>query len=202
MVNEELREQMEQEYITSGVLFKWGYFLFGAFLLVMTLLTKGVEGLIAMSIMIIGSYLLIKKISSKSRSSSKWSRKRLEHDENLPLKKTSHLLSEASDGSKVSRALLEERIRKEILRKVKRERNMNDDEMEELIHHPDELFQEMNEEVLSEFILYSRTRDDLTEKEADRRKNLPESKSYLPRDPRSYRSKLADVINRAKEWGG
>lgn len=202
MAREKLREQVGQDYITSGVLFKWGYFLFGALLLVMTILTKGIEGLLAMSIIIIGSYILIKKVSSRCTPTSNWSRKKFKHDGKLPLKKTSHLLAEASRGSRVSRALIEERIRKEILRKVRREKNISDDNVEELIEQPDELFRVMNDQVLSEFILYSRTRDDLIENSASEKQNFQGSDPWLPRDPRPYRAKLADVLRRAKEWGG
>lgn len=200
MAREKLREQLGQDYITSGVLLKWGYFLFGAFFLLMTLFTKGIRGMLAMSIIIVGSYIVIKKASSRSRPSSSWSRREFEHDGKLPLKKTSKILSKASRGSTVSRALLEERIREEILRKLRREKNLSEDDIEELIEQPEELFQVMDDWVLSEFVLYCRTRDDLIKDSSEETQGSPDP--WLPRDQRSYRAKVADVIKRAKEWGG
>lgn len=202
MARERLIEEIHQGYMSDTLFLKWAYFLFGGFLMIITLITKGIQGLIAMSVIIGGSYVIIQKISDKSKAYQDWSRKEFKYEPNFPLKKTSKLIKEGNSGSEVSKALLEERIRQEILRKVKREKNISEGKLEELISRPEGLASVIDDRLLCDFVLSCRTKDDLTTKNTGVRESTKEPGRMFRKKDGTYREKLKKVIKRAREWGG
>jgi len=90
----------------------------------------------------------------ETENSEIW-RKGDEFDEevNLKLKEDSALVRRAFKGMEMSQGYLEKKIRDLFLDKLMESRNLSSEEIEKLLHQPDEIRHMVDDEILSDFIL-------------------------------------------------
>jgi len=105
------------------------------------------------TLFIIGFNLLIWSFG-RTEHSQIWRReKRYDEKVNLKLKDTSNLVERAFKGMELSQALLEKEIRNLYLDKLRENRNLSMEELEELLNSSEKFRQVVDDEIISDFIL-------------------------------------------------
>jgi len=105
----------------------------------------------------------------------------------------SDMVERANKGYDASQALLEERIREAFLERLKEGRGFSDPEVEELLSNPDRLKREIDDEVIADFLLSSKSF-----REAGRSNLL--SNTFQGQENRSYDKRIKRIMNRMEEW--
>ncbi len=100
---------------------------------IITLAIKGVMAAIVMAALLIPFFFLSKILQGDNSSLKFWSSSfEKENFSNMPLRQDTHLVRKAKKGSKVKQALIEERLRDEILYTLKNENELTDEQTEKL----------------------------------------------------------------------
>ncbi|MEF8873721.1 MAG: hypothetical protein V5A88_03505 [Candidatus Thermoplasmatota archaeon] len=146
-------------------------------------------------------------VSQKTKSISNWTRSgRNDQMENIPLKRRSKLVERALSGLKLSQTLLERRLRREIIERLKDEEDLSEGEMKKLLKDPMQLKEVLNDDVLTDFLLDSRRLKDIIRENEDSSK-FSKIRSFFRRSEdekeerrRAYQRKIRKVMKRISDW--
>ncbi len=148
------------------------------------------------SIIALGIVALVvtKALYEDTSSLAHWKR-RTELDEIIHsrLGDASGMVERANKGYDASQALLEERIREAFLERLKGGRGLSGSEVEELLSNPDRLKREIDDEVIADFLLSSKSF-----REAGKSNLL--SNTFQGQENRSYHKRIKKIMNRMEEW--
>lgn len=147
------------------------------------------------------SFSLIYAAKKNTKSISTWRRAR-QYDkvENLPLKRDSKTMGRALSGLKLSQNLVERRLRRIFMEKLKDKKDLSTKEMKKLLKKPSELEKIVKNKRLTDFLLNSkRIKDVIQEKDRHLSINLLDKKE---RKDRSFEKKIKDVIENISRWEG
>ncbi len=164
-----------------------------------------VLGLIVLALMCL---LIVSEISDRSRDMSFWKRdNELDIELNMNLKEISKVADRAYNGKKVSKAKLEEHIIKEFLEKIKIERSLSNDEIENLLDDPDKMKKIVDDEKITSFILGSKSYTDIVhEKSIHERPDtrwsriIKKFKNNKEERNEDYKERINEVLERMEEW--
>ncbi len=164
-----------RDYLRTLILFFLGGFI------ILIFLGEGLGELLVVALVIWISLFVIFSAAKKTTSLQPWSRIRSKGRlQNLPLKKTSDTTKRAIKGFQLSQMLIEKRLRKNFMEKIKDEKSFSDEEMKRLMDNPSELKDVIDDKVLFDFMINSKRVDDLFQKD---------TKSIFPNVVKSIRSK-------------
>ncbi len=184
-------------------------------LLVLVSFMMSVSGYLRLTlgVAVIGAFSLFVVITlfQRSRPVETWTRES-KIDEIISrsmLKEESELVRRAYRGRKLSQALLEEELKENFLGKMKREKNLNDDEVEALLDKPKRLRDMIDDEMIFKFIINHKTyKGVVRNKKEESDKGKDEGRSLLSKlfgedfsqiDDR-YKKRMESLIDRMEEW--
>lgn len=167
-----------------------------------------VEWVIGLFVLLLMCMLIASEISDRSRDMAFWKRDdELDQELNMNLKEVSKVAERAYSGKKVSKARLEERIIKEFLSKVKTEKDLSDDDIEEMLDHPEKLKERIDDEEITDFILGSKSFTDIVheksihEQDISRWTNLRDKLKFKKETKdENYKERIDEIIERMEEW--
>ena len=190
-----------RDYLKTLILFFLGSFI------ILIFLGEGLGELLVAVLTIWISLFVIFSVANKTSSLKPWrrieSKRRLQ---NLPLKKTSDTTERALKGFQMSQMLIEKRLRKDFMEKIKDKRNLSDGEMKELMDNPSELRGVIDDEYLFDFMVNSKRIDDLIQKKTNSVfSNLIESISTKKNDKDkdqkvNFEEKMEVIIEKISKW--
>ncbi|MFW5928158.1 MAG: hypothetical protein ACOCSL_03060 [Thermoplasmatota archaeon] len=164
-----------------------------------------VLGLFVLALMCL---LIVGEVSGRSRDMLFWKREdEVDSELNMNLKEVSKVAERAYTGKKVSKARLEERIIKEFLSKIKTERELSNDEVEEMLDEPKELRERIDDDQITEFILGSKSFTDIVHEKSiheqpDTRWSNFKKKFKFKKETydEEYKRKINNILKRMEEW--
>jgi len=137
-----------------------------------------------------------------------WKRiKNIEEKQNLPLKRTSDTTERALKGFELSQMMIEKRLRRDFIEKIKNEKGLTEKEMRKLIENPPKLRKIINDEELFNFVMHSKTIKDLIQKDDDTillkhfkfsKKNKDVEKKI--RENKNFEKRMRNIIKRISDW--
>ncbi len=134
------------------------------------------------------AYLLISWTSSVTERPDVWEETReFDTDENLQVKKISTLLDRAAEGKTVSQERLHEKIKDIFFIKLKERKDLNDEEVRDLVRDPDRFRDLVKDDTISDFIL------SIEENKKGKFKVQDMSEEQ-------YKKKIRKIIRRINEW--
>ncbi|GEM_PF-4849046 len=165
------------------------YILSGFFILVLTVFTVGSEGLLryfsAMFILFLMGMNLVLWAREITEDEDIWKHEEVLKEEiDIRLGNTSNLVKRASKGMRVSRGLLERKIKDIFLSKLQVERNLSRDEVNKLIRYPDKFRDVVKDDTLADFVLAD---------EDDAEEDV--------REDEEYEEWLSEIMERIDRWG-
>ncbi|GEM_PF-2518118 len=144
----------------------------------------------------------------KTKSISSWTRpKRKEIMDNVPLRRRGDTIERALNGLKLSQILLERRLRRGIMEKVKDEKDLSETEMKKLMKRPNELKKVIDDDFLTDFLLHSRRLKDIIQEDKedttlfDFLKRFRRSEDWGEEDKKAYEMKIKKTIQKISNWG-
>lgn len=119
---------------------------------------------------------------------------------NLKLKGDSDLVKRACEGMELSRGILEKKIRNLYLSKLMEDRNLDQKEVRELLQNPEDFRQVVDDDIISDFILSKRGKDET--KRVDEEENLEEERSSTKQfEGVEYKRWISTLLKRIEGWG-
>ncbi|MBS3781331.1 MAG: hypothetical protein KGY66_07420 [Candidatus Thermoplasmatota archaeon] len=128
--------------------------------------------------------------------------------QNLPLKRSSDITERAINGLKLSQMLIEKRLRRNIIEKVKEQKDLSKKEIEELIReNPSKLSEMVGDKELSNFIMNTKTIKDVVQEDTN---SIPMKLSSLFRNQRyfdqkdgtrtAFENRIRKIIKKIDDW--
>ncbi len=193
---EYLRKQKEGDYS----LVKFLAVVIAILFLFMLATGGGLRWTVSIVILVLIGFLFFKRLHEKTFPILEWHRENeLAETVNFQLPETHKLVNKAKGGSDWSRALLEKRLRQEFLKKVRRERNIGDKKVKELLNEPEEFKDIIGDKLLAEFIIKSRNFYKKVNKEDFANERDIEEVQHWIEDSK-YENYLKRIIERMEEW--
>ncbi len=182
-------------------------FFLGGFIILLVL-AGGLGELLATILMVWISLFFLFSAVGKTKDSPSWKRSsETEETQNLPLKKTSDTTERAVEGLELSQMLIEKRLRKNLVEKIKKEDSISEREMRELIENPSELKEVINDDELFEFVNNGKTIEDLSKKNTEsfssRAQNIftgNKDISTEKKDEEDFENKMKRMIRKISDW--
>lgn len=157
------------------------------------------------------AFFIIFKAKRDTMSLSRWAKPhRKKKLTNLPLKKDSKTVDRALGGLELSRLLIEKKLRRGLIEKIKEKENLSENEVKALLKDRSKLNEIVKDETLIEFLVEKKEIEDVrnevsTDKKinlTDVKKMIPNIKKDKPKIDESYRKKIADMLKRISDWEG
>ena len=115
----------------------------------------------AILILFLIGFNLIYWVVGDTENSDIWKREVEYHEEvNLKLRGSSELVQRAFKGMELSQGYLEKRVVDLFKEKLKDNRNLSENDVIELLNEPDEFRELVDDEIISDFILFKENRDE------------------------------------------
>ncbi len=176
-------------------------------LIILFFLGEGLGELLATVLTVWISLFVIFAAIKKIKPLSHWKRiKNYKEKQNLPLKRTSDMIERGLKGFELSQMMIEKRIKKDFMEKIKEEENLSEKEIRELIQNPSELKKVIKDEELFNFITKNKTLQNLTDKNSDsifpRAKNSYPDAEVLDEENKeeSFERWIKKMIKRISNW--
>ncbi|MFP3872261.1 MAG: hypothetical protein ACOCTR_02600 [Candidatus Natronoplasma sp.] len=184
------------------------FIVLGVILLTLLLFSGGAQiKFLAMLLIVLVGFSVIFAAKRNTKSISLWRRgARGKERENLPLKRRSELLERGVRGLKLSQALLERRLRKSLMEKVKDEEDLSDREMKGLLKDHLRLRKMVEDDTLVDFLLNSKRLKDVIDEENDSSKFLEVLRTFRPSryeersKDESYEDHIEEVMEKITDW--
>lgn len=125
------------------------------------------------------------------------------------LEDQSERMERAYQGRKLSQALLEEELKENFLSKVKRERDLDEEELENILEEPEELRTIIEDRMIFKFLMNHKTYKGVVRNKKDGSDwKLSRGPSALSRlfgdkliqEDKKYRERMERLIDRMEEW--
>lgn len=182
-------------------------FFLGGFIILL-FLGGGLGEILATILSIWIGLFVIFAATRKAKQLSPWKRtKNIEKTHNLPLKRTSNTTERAMKGFKLSQMLIEKRLRKAFIEKIKEEKSLSENDLKRLIENPSDLEKIIKDEELFNFVMNSKTIEDLSQKNSKSflskvKESLRYNKKGDEKGKRdeSFEKKMKEIIKRISNW--
>ncbi len=158
--------------------------------------------IVGLSIIIFIGAIIIFEIYNRTVGISDWERdNELDSIVNLNLEKLSEIAGRAYRDRTISKALLEERIKEEFIKKVKNHKNISDAKMERLLQNPEKLREIIDDDVITEFIVGSKSYNKVIHEESKSKKSFLEKLGFRKITiDKNYKERIDEVLDRMEEW--
>ncbi|MFW6195871.1 MAG: hypothetical protein ACOC5D_00920 [Thermoplasmatota archaeon] len=173
------------------------------FLTIMMFFISGsLKWVIGLSIILFLGVILIFEIYNRSAEISFWKRdNELDSIVNLNLERMSEIAGRAYHDKTISKSLFEERVKEEFIKKLKNYKNISDAEMERLMENPKELREIIDDDMITKFILESKSYNQAVHEQATTKKSFTQkfglAKITVDKD---YKDKINEILERMEEW--
>jgi len=142
------------------------------------------------------------------KSISPWKRNiRKSEMQNLPLKSTSETAERALEGLELSQMLIEKRLRRDLIEKIKEKKGLSEKEMNKLMENPSKLKKVINDEELYMLIMNSKTIKDLIQRETESTSSklinfftTNKNVSKKNKGDENFEKRMRKMIKRVSEW--
>ncbi len=142
------------------------------------------------------------------KSISPWKRNTKKGEiQNLPLKSTSETTKRALEGLELSQMLIEKRLRKDFIEKIKDKEGLSEKEMSQLIENPSKLEKVIDDEELYKFIMNSKTIKDLIQRDTKTASskfiNFFTSTSDISKknkEDKNFEKRMRKMIKKISKW--
>jgi len=190
------------DLLTPSILFFLGGFI------ILLYLGEGLGELLVTILTVWISLFVIFTAIKKTRTLSPWKRtKNVSKKQNLPLKRTSDTTERALKGFELSQMLIEKRLKKDFIEKIKEAEGLSEKEMRQLIERPSKLKKVINDEELYKFVMNSKTIKDLIQRDTEsnfskfinlftaskdaRKKNIRDT---------NFEKRMREIIKKISDW--
>ncbi|MBS3817443.1 MAG: hypothetical protein KGY76_07780 [Candidatus Thermoplasmatota archaeon] len=181
-------EQVSPQFIDQEKIDLLYYLINAAIIVSLIVLLFLVVGMLQLTVFIsilalIGINLVI-WIRENTETSKRWGNKRgTEEKVNLKLSDMDDLLKRACRDMEISQHLLERKIEKMFLDRVKEKKDLSDDDVIRLLENPEQFRRIIDDDVISDFILSDGDED-----------------VYSSRGKKNYEKWIADLTERIENW--
>lgn len=183
----------------GGIFGKYIVFIMvSAGLSIFLLFTAGnLQRFIGITLLVWISFSIIYAAGKNTKRISTWRRtSRYDGVENLPLKRDSETMERALNGLELSQTIVEKRLRKTLIEKIKDEKDLSMKEMNELLKQPSKLEKIVDNERLNDYLLNSKRMKDVIRSENSNDLSEEEGKD------RSFKKRIEEVIEKISSWEG
>ncbi len=125
--------------------------------------------------------------------------------QNLPLERMSGRMDRALKGLELSQTLIEKRLKRDLVEKIKEKKDMSEGDIKELLKNEDDLRKIVEDETLVDFLLNSKKIEDIVGKEDERVNGfhlLSRSEDVNKKKDSAYEKKMKDVMEKVSGWRG
>ncbi|MFP4000318.1 MAG: hypothetical protein ACLFU5_00245 [Thermoplasmata archaeon] len=122
---------------------------------------------------------------------------------NLPLKKTSGLIERAIKGRLLSQILVEKRIRRALIEKIKDVKSISEKDLKRLLKNPPALRKLIGDETISDFLMNSKSMkgtDFIHKKDGKSFRFQPKQVKKEMLKGEAYKEKIEGVIKKISDW--
>jgi len=208
------RLELKPEWVENPELESGGFltplilFFLGGFIILLYL-SEGLGELLVTILTIWISLFVILTAIKKTKPLSSWKRTKNEREKqnNLPLKRTSETTDRALKGFELSQVLIEKRLRKDFIEKIKEEEGLSEKEMRQLMENPSRLKSVINDEELYEFIMNGKTIKDLIQRDDDSSSSkfinfFASTKDFSKKNKgdENFEKRMRRIIKRISKW--
>jgi len=168
----------------------------------MTFIGGSLKWLLGLSIIFLMGVIILVEIYDSSNTISFWKRdNKLDSIVNLNLDRLSEIAERAYRSRTVSKALLEERIKEEFVKKLKNYKNLTDEETEKLLNNPKELREVVDDDVITNFIIGSKSYSKVVHEEPKSKKTFLQKIGFKNISvDKDYKERINEVLERMEEW--
>ena len=158
--------------------------------------------LVGLVIIVFMGIIVIFQIYERSIGISNWGRdNELDSIVNLNLERLSEIAGRAYRKRTISKALLEDRIKEEFIKKIKNHKNLSDAEMEKLLKDPDELREIIDDDLIADFILRSKSYNKVIHDESTSKKSFFDKLGFRKITvDKDYKERIDEILKRMEEW--
>jgi len=144
----------------------------------------------------------------KTKPLSPWKRAKIEREkQNLPLKRTSDTTERALKGFELSQMLIEKRLKRDFIEKIKENESLSEKEMRKLMENPSKLKKVINDEDLYKFIMNSKTIKDLIQRDDESTSSkfinfftTSKDVSKINKGDKNFEKKMKKMIKKISDW--
>lgn len=141
------------------------------------------------------------KLIQGTRKLSGWRRdNELDDIVRMELPRTSEMVEGAFKGKELSRAFLEQRLKRNFIVKLKDEKSLDDEELEPLLEDPDELNEIIQDEKITNFLIEGKDYQKLVRKKDWEDEDEGIFSSTHMTVGKKYKKKITDLIERMEDW--
>lgn len=173
------------------------------FLTIMMFFIEGsLKWLLGLFIILFIGGIVVFEIYERTRDISFWERNNeLDRIVNLNLERLSKIAGRAYRDRTVSKALFEERIKEEFIKKLKNHKNLSDAEMKRLLKDPNRLRKIIGDDLITEFIVGDKSYTQAVQNRSKPKKSFLDKLGFRNISiNKDYKERIDEVLKRMEEW--
>ena len=173
------------------------------FLTIMMFFIEGsLKWLLGLSIILFIGGIVVFEIYEGTRDITFWDRNNeLDRIVNMNLERLSEIAGRAYRDRTVSKALFEERIKEEFIKKLKNHKNLSDAEMKRLLKDTNRLRKIIGDDLITEFIVGDKSYTQAVQDQSKPKKSFLNKLGFRNISiNKDYKERIDEVLKRMEEW--